>query len=74
MKVANYSPILATLLAVAALPSAAKLAPAPLSVLLSLTDDLASIKANVTNLGAEVSSGVALFEFYRLIPPSRTST
>jgi hypothetical protein len=73
MKLGNYALALATLLAAAAVPSASKLATAPLSVLLSLTDDRTSIKANVTNLGVQVSGDNILFGFYKLTFPSRKS-
>jgi hypothetical protein len=73
MKLGNYTFILAAFLATAAVPSASKLATAPLGVLLSVTDDQTSIKANVTNLDVQVSSDIALFEFCKLILPSRKS-
>ena len=71
MKLVSHTLVLATLLAASAVPSASKLATAPLDVLLSLTDDLTNIKANVTNLGVEVSSDMTFFTFVRLILSSR---
>jgi len=73
MKLGNHTLVLATLLAAAAVSSASKLAAAPLGVLLSVTDDQTSIKANVTNLDVKVSSDTALFGFYKLTLPSRKS-
>jgi hypothetical protein len=59
MRLATYTVNLAALLAILVLPSTSQLAEAPFHVILSLSDDLVSIKAEVVNLGAEVSGFMA---------------
>jgi hypothetical protein len=49
--------LLVPILTAAAVSFASQLPTAPLTVLLSLTDDKISIKANVTNLDVDVSCG-----------------
>jgi hypothetical protein len=73
MILTSYSLVLVTFLVAAGLPSSSQLVAGPLSVLLSLTDDLTSIKANVTNLGVEVNE-ILPFNFLMLIFHSSKST
>ena len=59
MGLTSYAVTVAALLATVVIHSASKLADAPLNVALNLSDDMTSIKADVTNIGAEVSGCTA---------------
>ena len=64
MKPSIHAFLLAALLATAfAAPGVPK---APLTVTLSLSGDMKSIQANVTNTGTEVSGSITLYNFLRL--------
>ena len=68
MKFAIHAFLLAALLATAVAAPASGVPKAPLSVTLSLSGDMKSIQADVTNTGAEVSSSITfyIFKFLRL--------
>jgi hypothetical protein len=63
MKISCIS-LLVPLLAAAAVSFASQLPTAPLAVLLSLTDDKNSIKADVTNLNVDVSCGATALPLF----------
>jgi hypothetical protein len=63
MKISSI-PFLVPLLAAAVVSFASQLPTAPLAVLLSVTEDKNSIKANVTNLDVDVSGGATALPLY----------
>jgi hypothetical protein len=63
MKFATHILLFAALLATAVAAPASGIPKAPLAVTLSLSSDMKSIQANVTNTGADVSDMIALYNF-----------
>ena len=66
MKFAIHSFLLAALLAAVVAIPASGVPKAPLAVTLSLSGDMKSIQADVTNTGAEVSCLITLYNFLQL--------
>ena len=66
MKFAIHSFLLTALLATAVTAPDPGIPKAPLTVTLSLSGDMKSIQANVTNTGTEVSGSITLYSFLRL--------
>ena len=73
MKFAIHAFLLAALLATAVAAPGPGVPKAPLTVTLSLSGDMKSIQANVTNTGPEVSGSITLCNFFAAELPSSHS-